>query len=137
MKVLLVDDSHPFNVLSGFVIKDTGIDCTVHEALNGKQAIELMKNNYVPDIIFLDLNMPVMDGFDFLQQITTEPIGSVQPNIYILTSSHRDEDEKRATSFEIVKGFFEKPLTEIMMNMIVNAIHNVSSDTPPNILKRA
>jgi CheY-like chemotaxis protein len=67
-KILLVDDSPPFNFLSRTVLKESKVDCTVVEALNGKAALDYLElNPQWPEVILLDINMPVMDGFQFLE----------------------------------------------------------------------
>ncbi len=70
--VLLVDDDHIFNYLNERIIQRMGFSDEIHSARNGQEAIDLL-NRYLsgssslPDIIFLDLNMPVMDGFAFIE----------------------------------------------------------------------
>jgi CheY-like chemotaxis protein len=67
------------------------------------------KGNGLPEIIFLDLNMPVWDGWFFLDEISkTELITKIQ--IIIVTSSNDPEDISRIEEFDFVKGFISKPL---------------------------
>jgi CheY-like chemotaxis protein len=90
---------------------------------NGKKALEslepLMRNGEVlPEVILLDLNMPVMDGWQFLDQFVQIPT-SKKIIIYIVTSSIDPEDLNRAKSYEVVSNYIVKPinietLTEIM-----------------------
>lgn len=78
------------------------------EALEHLQA----KSDFEIDVIFLDINMPRMDGFEFLE-IATEQLGDSFAKIVIamLTTSLNPADRDRAASFGVVKKFISKPLT--------------------------
>ncbi len=91
---------------------------------NGKEALDqltllITQESSVPDIIFLDLNMPVMDGWDFLEAFT-----KIQPPkkiiIYILTSSVDPADTTRAKKYEQLSGYLIKPITEQSLRDILN-----------------
>ncbi|UYQ94728.1 response regulator [Chitinophaga horti] len=79
----------------------------------GKDASKL------PDIILLDLNMPVMDGWEFLdrfQQI--RPMMSKGIRVYVLTSSIDEKDQERVSSYDFVSGYLTKPLTnDVIMQL--------------------
>lgn len=111
-KILLIDDSEPFNYLSKAVLTDNKINCTVDEALNGQEALDYLKNtNTCPDVILLDLNMPVMDGFDFLDEYAKMEGCRDKSKLFVLTSSNRAEDKDRAVKNKYVMGYFDKPLS--------------------------
>ncbi|MDB5282597.1 MAG: response regulator, partial [Bacteroidota bacterium] len=87
-KILLVDDSQPFNFLTRLVLTQNGVNCKIDEALNGKTALDYInKSAECPDIILLDINMPVMDGFEFLAEFK-KLSKCANTRIYILTSSN-------------------------------------------------
>ncbi len=70
--VLLVDDDKTFNFISTRLLELTGMAGNILTAWNGKQALDLFERNQgFPDVILLDLNMPVMDGFEFLEAFNT------------------------------------------------------------------
>jgi CheY-like chemotaxis protein len=75
--------------------------------------------NILPDIILLDLHMPVMDGWEFIEkfeEIYSSLIKSVK--IIILTSSTDQRDIQRSKQYSTVKGFYSKPLTVEMLSDI-------------------
>jgi CheY-like chemotaxis protein len=82
---------------------------------NGKEAFEALKalienNNTLPDVILLDLNMPVWDGWDFLDEFQTIKANK-KIAIYIVSSSDNPDDIARSKSYHIVNDFIIKPIT--------------------------
>ncbi|MBQ0733328.1 response regulator [Aquimarina celericrescens] len=82
---------------------------------NGQEALDALtsiisSNNKLPDIILLDLNMPVLDGWQFLDEFIKIP-ASKRITIYIVSSSVDPEDVLRAKSYEIVSNYVVKPIT--------------------------
>jgi CheY-like chemotaxis protein len=125
--ILLVDDEQIFHFINIKVIEQSGIDCDIRTASNGSEALQLI-NGYLtgtvaaPDIIFLDLNMPVMDGFEFIRVFQQMEIPNKDMvTIVVLTSSMNTEDMKKAMSLGIQR-FITKPLTEEDVSKIVFAI---------------
>jgi CheY-like chemotaxis protein len=81
---------------------------------NGKEAYDKLKTfilsgKKLPDIILLDLNMPIWDGWQFLDEFTQMSIPSTV-TIYIVTSSIDPEDVKKAKTYEIVSDYLVKPI---------------------------
>lgn len=110
-KILLVDDDETSNFLNELLIKGMDMVEDVSIASNGQEALDYLKHepNSAPQVIFLDLNMPVMDGFEFLEAFEKMP----QPKapVFILTSSNNFKDYARAKDFDVA-GYLIKPLTE-------------------------
>ena len=115
--ILLVDDDEVSNFLSDIIIRDTIEIEEINTCMNGQEALDFLENNIkmpnaLPDVIFLDLNMPVMDGWDFLRAYKklSKSLGK-KILVFILSSSVYREDIEFARSFEEVAGFLTKPLT--------------------------
>lgn len=113
--VLIVDDDQIFNFLSTKILRRIGIISEIRTALNGRQAMELINKSgpeTTPDIILLDLNMPVMDGFGFLEAFGNLPnTKRVNTQIIIVSSSQDPHDIKRARELGAAQ-YLSKPLTE-------------------------
>ena len=111
--VLLIDDDEVTNYLNKLIILKFNKDIIVEEVTSGLDGIDLLNHrNIFPDIIFLDINMPVMNGFEFMTEFQKYPDNlkeNVQVNI--LSSSTHPKDIEKATSFSQIKNFFEKPLS--------------------------
>jgi len=114
--ILLVDDDSTFNFLSTKTLERMGVEIAVHTALNGEQALELFQNYYrdatsLPDVILLDLNMPIMDGFGFLQAFKKLKLPTNKPiKIFVVSSSSNPDDIQRAHALG-ADGYLTKPLT--------------------------
>ncbi len=128
--ILLVDDNDSDNFIHKRIIEKSGIANHTEIAMNGKEALDFLisqgkaglseRQNKHPDLIFLDINMPVMDGWEFLEeyhQLDDSLKGKV---IFImLTTSLNPADKTRAESM-IDSGCFQfKPLTTEMINEIM------------------
>ena len=115
--VLLVDDDSIFNFLNKEILLRMGLVKDIHTALNGKQAIDLFNDYYggskpLPDVILLDLNMPIMDGFGFLEAFRKLDLPDKnQVKIVIVTSSDSQDDIRRAKDLG-VSQYLTKPLEE-------------------------
>ncbi len=115
--ILLVDDDKIFNFLSEKTIASLGFANEIHFALNGEEAMEVLERYKQgelskPDIIFVDLSMPVMDGFEFIENFRRSDIpGKDSITLVVLTSSADPMDVDRAKNLGI-KYYFNKPLSK-------------------------
>ena len=124
--ILLVDDDEATNFINELLIDDLQITDELLVAQNGKEAIELIMQRLLnspdeekkqhPQLILLDINMPVMDGFDFLEayKAITFP-GKEAAVIAVLTTSLNPRDLERVKKAG-VSNFLSKPLTEQALN---------------------
>ena len=95
---------------------------------NGQEALDNFKNmissnSDFPDVILLDLNMPILDGWQFLEQFTQIPFCK-KFTLYIASSSVDPEDTLRAESYEIVKDYINKPISLNKLKTILNELKN-------------
>jgi CheY-like chemotaxis protein len=114
-KALLVDDDPAMNFVNKIQLQRTEIFTDIRIALNGKQALDLIRQGIdnpkeLPDIIFLDLNMPVMGGFAFLEAFAQLNFNHKDRiKIVILSSSEHQSDKDRALEFGIT-DYYSKPI---------------------------
>lgn len=123
--ILLIEDDPITIMVCERIIRMTGFADQLKSATNGQEAMDYLQEQArkgsqdMPDIIFLDINMPVMNGWEFLEQFhNVEPLFSKQPSVYVLSSTVDPEDYARAASYGIVKRFVSKPLTKDVLESI-------------------
>ncbi len=117
-KVMLVDDNDTDNFISRRIIEITKFADDVIVKNSGKGALDYLKENEnsseeLPDIIFLDINMPIVDGFVFLYEY--EKFGNMVKDkcrVIILSSSDNKRDIDKIVNNDYVIKFVTKPLTE-------------------------
>ncbi len=108
--VLVVDDSEADQFLSKYMIQSVCKDVDVHQAFDGREALSLIEElDIKPDLIFFDINMPIMNGFEFLDIYKDMEYSSP---VVMLTSSDHKEDIEKCMSFECVKDYLLKPLSK-------------------------
>lgn len=127
--VLLVDDDETTNYLNERLLREMQVAKEVIALKNGKEALEYLAKSEEPgagdqfkrpDLIFLDIKMPVMDGFSFLEEYHKLKMDEVNPVIILmLTSSASFYDLERLKSFQKVKKHFSKALTKHDINEIM------------------
>ena len=117
LTILLVDDDPTTNFLHQRTLKRTFSDIMVFESLDGKSALERLREDQrdgfaAPHVIFLDINMPVLDGWGFLRGYRElDPKWRANTELYILTTSLNPDDHRRADDIVEVAGVFDKILT--------------------------
>ncbi len=126
--VLLVDDDEAVNFINKMVLKR--VDCAeeIEIAENGMEAIQYLEKRLdegvpQPELILLDINMPLLNGWEFLEKYRQiKERMQREATIVMLTTSSNPDDRMRAESIGEVKGFISKPLTVEKMEKIV-ALH--------------
>src|SRR5690606_36949629 len=116
---MVVDDDPVFTMLINQLVKlhTTSVECATY--LNPFDASSMVNHN-PPHVLFLDINIPEMNGCDFLNQLK-DGIEEIC-DIYIVTSSVDKNDEAKALSFKQVKGFVSKPLTGSVFKSLINKL---------------
>ena len=119
--VLLVDDSASTNFFNKKLIEISGNTKEVYTVENGQQALDFIlkkgkfinKNYARPNIIFLDINMPLMNGFEFLEEYAKLNFeNKEQIMIVVVTTSNRKKDKDKMLGTTLIYDFIEKPLTK-------------------------
>lgn len=124
-KVLLIDDSDIDNMVNKKVIEKSGFTSHITVKKSAESAIEYLRElvisnvEDIPDMIFLDIRMPDVDGFGFLELYKNLP-GDIlaKSRIVMLSSSIDSEDYKRAMANPYVKHFLNKPLRKESVEMV-------------------
>ena len=106
--ILVVDDDENDQFICEYTIRKYDSEIRVLKAFDGMEALDVLQAE-TPDAIILDINMPVMNGFEFLDRYAQE-FDVHAPVVAMLTSSHLGKDRERAMQYSFVKSYFEKPL---------------------------
>lgn len=126
--VMLVDDNDIDNFINERMILASHFAETVYINTSTRSAIEFLKNlsanqslreSHLPAYIFLDINMPILDGFHFVEDFERlDPKLKEDIRIVMLTSSFDPADISRAKNYSSIVSFIHKPLTEKALNAL-------------------
>ena len=116
--VWIIDDDAIYQTIINKLIQKSGVFSTHSSFVNGKDAITTLNTileideEYIPDIILLDINMPIMDGWEFMEEIKRiKSKISKQIIIYIVSSSIAIEDRNKSKTFSEITGYIAKPIS--------------------------
>jgi CheY-like chemotaxis protein len=123
--VLVIDDDEPTNFLNQIIVENSGCAEHVKAVQSGQEALEYLTTREKdkcprPDLIFLDINMPAMNGWEFLEKyksLNKEEQGKIM--VVMLTTSLFPEDKVKAEEMPEVSGFENKPLTPEKLDRIL------------------
>lgn len=123
--ILLIDDDQTNNFLVKLMFDKIEAVESVHVALNGQEGLDIIdefyKKGLVFDMIFLDINMPIMDGFEFLDEYEKLPTEChSKTTIMMVSSSLHPDDIKKIKSYECVDDFIEKPLSVQLFEELIS-----------------
>lgn len=117
--ILIVDDSDGDQYLTKMTIESFSTYVRVHQVYHGQEALNLLSTMKVqPDVILLDINMPVMDGHEFLEYYNEYQDKS--PVVFMLTTSNQPVDRAKSDMYSFVKGYLSKPLSVENLEEIEN-----------------
>ena len=121
----MVDDDTISSMIIVLLMEELNVNVKIYTAANGQEALDFIHHfkgeaqaeKKFPELILLDINMPVMDGFEFLEKLATiQDLPDFR--IIMLTTSNYPLDRERAKKYPI-SGYVNKPLTEEKMNEIL------------------
>ncbi len=121
-RIILIDDNEMDNVYHQIIVQRAGFSGELLIFESGMEALAFLRATDLarPCLIFLDINMPGMDGFEFAEQAKPLLTGKPTNTIMMLTSSGSERDRLRASNLAIIKGFLTKPLTEAAVNEMIS-----------------
>lgn len=116
-RFILIDDSEADNVYHEIMIRRAGFEGEVLIFDNGPSALDFLRRDPLAKstCIFLDINMPLVDGFEVATQATPLLAGKPTTMLLMLTSSGAPQDRQRASQLPVIQGFVTKPLTAQMV----------------------
>jgi CheY-like chemotaxis protein len=123
-KACVIDDDKIFQFSAKRLLEATGLVDQILQFPDGEIAWEyfiLNKNNpeELPDLVFLDLNMPYLDGWGFLKRFTGTKFKKKLITIYISTSSDNKQDREWFNAFPKLKGYLLKPISKASFKDII------------------
>ncbi|MDB5190471.1 MAG: Response regulator rcp1 [Segetibacter sp.] len=132
LNIFLVDDDYLYQLIARKIIELLDMNCKIRVFSNGQEAINQLKYNIercidLPDVIFLDINMPVMNGWEFLKEY--ESISDICPKeipVYMVTSSENEADKIRSKRSLAVKDYILKPLDQQRFVKIIGELKEVA-----------
>jgi len=117
----IVDDDDIYQFTVKYEIEQTQLVDHIKFFSDGEQAIHFLEKVFdqpsqLPDIVFLDINMPIMDGWDFLEEFAQlKPKLGKKITVYMVSSSNNEKDIERAKQINEVTDYIIKPVTRDML----------------------
>ncbi len=125
--IWVVDDDPIYQIIINKIIQKSAVFSSNYSFTNGKEALNELKKslgdiNSLPDIILLDINMPVMDGWQFIEELKNiKSQISKQITTYIVSSSIATEDMDKSKKIKDVFGYIPKPVSlEDLLSIVDN-----------------
>ncbi len=121
--VCIIDDDPIYQMLAKRFISLNQYSDVIFDYRDGNEAYLALKQMHdlgekMPDVIFLDINMPIWDGWDFLDEIIKLELQHLF-EIYMVSSSTNPYDKEKAESYPMIKGFLTKPLEIEALKLIL------------------
>ncbi|MDI5950073.1 response regulator [Flavobacterium yafengii] len=128
--IWVIDDDAIYQIIVNKIIQRSEMFSTITSFKNGKEAIDTLhdtvnnrldNNDIIPDIILLDINMPIMDGWEFMEKMgLLKSKFSKNINVYIVSSSIATEDKNKSKTYSDILGYLSKPVTMNDLELIAS-----------------
>lgn len=122
-KILVVDDSALIHQMYRLVM--SRYHCAIADAMNGQEALEVLAVQNDIDLILLDINMPVMNGLQFMEKASSLGIASKIP-VIIISTEGKEEDTIRGLKLG-AKGYLKKPFHPAELHLMIEKIFDMSN----------
>ena len=121
--ILLVDDDPTSCFLTQYIVEEMKLTDQVYTATSGREALDFIRSkgalpDFSLDLILLDINMPDMDGFEFLEAFENLP-NKLKSSVVMLTTSSNMRDVDKAKIYQVI-DYVNKPITEDKLIDIIN-----------------
>lgn len=137
--LVFIDDDHPTNVFHKIIVEESGlVETSIFftsplDALAYFEDLSLQDQPMLPDAIFLDINMPEIDGWEFLQKYKELGIQH-SPVVIMLTTSLFPKDLEKAKNIDIVYKLLNKPLDITHLEKLTDELKNNTGLSPETII---
>ncbi|PIQ27047.1 hypothetical protein COW36_03215 [bacterium (Candidatus Blackallbacteria) CG17_big_fil_post_rev_8_21_14_2_50_48_46] len=133
MRIWLIDDDEMEHILVEGILKSLPQAHCLNffsKIETSLQTLHTLQADQIPDLILLDLALPIHDGFDFLDHFQNENLSLIYPQtqIYILTSSQDRQERSKAQAYPCVKGVILKPLLLIQLQTLLLSLEKQASE---------
>ena len=124
-RILLIDDDVNTNFYNRILFEQAKVCDEILEFQNAEEGLEFLKKENEVSLILLDINMPIMNGWQFLEAY--EQLNKKQKEaiiVVMLTSSINMDDQEKAAKYDSVKKFIRKPISPELINEIMELFHD-------------
>ena len=123
--IFLVDDDEITHFITRSVLEKIAPDSLLRSFFNGQEFYDYFENgnDTMPDLVFLDLSMPDLSGFELLDKLRENTELSFKPKFVILTTSKYVIDKEKAKHYDEIVGFCEKHLTQQKFSELIKALN--------------
>lgn len=127
INLLVIDDDDINIFIISKIVEKTGYDVEICAKHNGQLAIDYIKdllseNQNLPDLVLIDINMPILNGWEFIEAFEALDL-KANNDMYMLSSSVYENDIEKAKSYKSVKGFISKPLSIDRLKELLEALN--------------
>ncbi|WP_031425263.1 response regulator [Flavimarina sp. Hel_I_48] len=125
MTFFLIDDDKIFQFITDKILRKINPEIVIEKYLDGEEGLNSIKKRIedgvsLPDVVLLDINMPFMNGWQFLKEYKKLHLNiGKDVHIYLLTSSNNPEDLEKAKKISELSGYMIKPVTEKELEVLI------------------